>query len=33
MGGYLMKEKEILRIEHLQKGYRNHPVLTDVSFS
>ena len=28
-----MKEKEILRIEHLQKGYRNHPVLTDVSFS
>ena len=33
MGGYLMKEKEILRIEHLQKGYRNHPVLKDVSFS
>ena len=28
-----MNEKEILKIEHLQKGYRNHPVLKDVSFA
>ena len=28
-----MKEKEILKVEHLQKNYRNQPVLRDVTFS
>ena len=28
-----MKEKEILKAEHLQKNYRNQPVLRDVTFS